>query len=365
MNAPQVADAILGNEMFTYFDRDRIAHLCEQAGLLTRALEYYDAPADIKRCIVQSDKIAEEFLINYFGKLTVELGLECLDEMLRVDIRRNLQQVINIAKKYSDLFGPTRIIDLMEKYRTAEGLYFYLGGIVNISEDKDVTFKYIEAATKMSQLQEVERVCRESDHYDPQKVFNFLKEQRLTEQLPLIIVGDRFNYIHDLVLYLYKNQQFKSIEVYVQRVNPARTPAVIGGLLDVDCDENIIKGLLNSVSPQSIPIDELVSEVESRNRLKLLLPFLESTLAAGTQQQAVYNALAKIYIDSNNNPERFLKENDQYDTLTVGKYCERRDPSLAFIAYQKGQNDLELINITNENSMFKQQARYLIERFVS
>jgi clathrin heavy chain len=311
---------------------------------------------------VQSDKIPEDFMINYFGKLTVELGLECLDEMLRTNIRLNLQSVINIAKKYSDLFGPNRIIDLLEKYRTAEGLYFYLGGIVNLTEDKDVTFKYIEAATKMGQLQEVERICRESNAYEPTKVFNFLKEQHLTEQLPLIIVGDRFNFIHDLVLYLYKNQQFKSIEVYVQRVNPARTPAVIGGLLDVDCDENIIKGLLSSVPPQSVPIDELVEEVESRNRLKLLLPFLEATLASGSQQTAVYNALAKIYIDSNNDPERFLKENDAYDTLVVGNYCAKRDPNLAFIAFQKGQNDLELINITNENSMFKAQARYLLQR---
>jgi len=48
--------------------------------------------------------------------------------------------------------------------------------------------------------------------------------------------------------------------------------------------------------------------------------------------------------------------------LIVGKYCEKRDPNLAFIAYSKGQNDLELINITNENSMFKAQARYLLER---
>lgn len=191
---------------------------------------------------------------------------------------------------------------------------------------------------------------------------NFLKEANLTEQLPLIIVCDRFNFIHDLVLYLYKKQQFKSIEVYVQRVNPARTPAVIGGLLDVDCDESIIKGLLASVNPASVPIDELVSEVESRNRLKLLLPFLETTLQSGNQQQAVYNALAKIYIDSNNNPEKFLKENDQYDSLVVGKYCEKRDPNLAFIAYQKGQNDLELINITNENAMYRPQARYLLER---
>lgn len=362
MNAPQVADAILGNDMFSYYDKQRIAQLCEQAGLLSRALDLYQDPAAIKRVIVQTDKIPEETLINYFGKLTVDLALDCLNEMLKVNIRQNLQAVINVSKKYSDLFEPHRIIDLLEKYRTAEGLYYYLGGIVNMTEDKEVTFKYIEAATKMGQMQEVERICRESNSYDPEKVKNFLKEAKLTEQLPLIIVCDRFNFVHDLVLYLYKNQQFKSIEVYVQRVNPARTPGVVGGLLDVDCDENIIKSLLASVVPSSIPVDELVAEVESRNRLKILLPFLESTLAQGNQQQAVYNALAKIYIDSNTDPEKFLKENDQYDSLTVGKYCEKRDPNLAYIAYRKGQNDLELINITNENSMFRAQARYLLER---
>lgn len=162
-------DGESSNEMFSHYDRQRIAQLCEQAGLLTRALEHYEDPASIKRCIVQTDKIQPEFLINYFGRLTVDLALECLDEMLRVNIRQNLQSVIDIAKKYSDLFGPTRIIDLLEKYRTAEGLYFYLGGIVNISEDKDVTFKYIEAATKMGQMSEVERVCRESS-----KLLSFL-----------------------------------------------------------------------------------------------------------------------------------------------------------------------------------------------
>lgn len=362
LNAPQVADAILGNDMFSHYDKARIAQLCENAGLLTRALEHNEDPVAIKRIVVQTDKLPEDWLINYFGQLTVELSLECLDEMLKNNIRQNLQVVIRIAQKYSDLLGANRIIELLEKYRTAEGLYFFLGAIVNVSEDKDVHFKYIEAATRVGQLNEVERICRESQYIDGEKVKNFLKEANLQEQLPLIIVCDRFNFIHDLVLYLYKNQHFKSIEVYVQRVNPSRTPAVIGGLLDVDCDENIIKGLLASVTPSSIPIDELVAEVESRNRLKLLLPFLEQTLASGNQQQAVYNALAKIYIDSNNNPEKFLKENDQYDSLVVGKYCEKRDPNLAYIAYRKGQNDLELINITNENSMFKAQARYLLER---
>lgn len=194
------------------------------------------------------------------------------------------------------------------------------------------------------------------------RVKNFLMEQKLTEQLPLIIVCDRFNLVHDLVLYLYKNQQFKSIEVYVQRVNPARVAGVVGGLLDLDCEESTIKNLLGSVPASSVPIDELVKEVETRNRLKLLLPFLEAALQQGIQQTAIYDALAKIKIDSNDDAERWLVSNDQYDTLSVGKYCEKRDPNLAFIAYEKGQNDLELINITNENSMFRQQARYLLDR---
>lgn len=362
VNAPQVADAILGNEMFSHYDRARISQLCENAQLYQRALENSDDPAAIKRNIVRTDKFKPEWLVDYFGRMSLEQSLDCLNEMLKVNIRQNLQAVVQIATKYSDLLGPSRLIELFEKYRTAEGLYYYLGSIVNLSEDPEVHFKYIEAATKMSQFTEVERICRDSNYYNPEKVKNFLKEAKLTEQLPLIIVCDRFNFIHDLVLYLYQNQQFKSIEVYVQRVNPARTPFVIGALLDVDCDESIIKNLLQSVDPTSIPIDDLVSEVESRNRLKLLLPFLEATLASGNQQQAVYNALAKIYIDSNNNPEKFLKDNDMYDTLVVGKYCEKRDPNLAYIAYRKGSNDLELIRITDENSMFKAQARYLLDR---
>lgn len=365
VNAPQVADAILSNQMFTQFDKGRIASLCEQAGLYQKALELYEDPDAVKRVIVGvagTPNFNMDWLVNFFGQMSVEQSLDCLDAMMKTNIRQNLQAVVQIATKYSDLLGPTRLIDLFEKYKTFEGLFYYLGSVVNMSEEPDVHFKYIEAATKVGQFAEVERICRDSQYYNPEKVKNFLKEARLTEQLPLIIVCDRFDFVHDLVLFLYQNQQFQSIETYVQRVNPSRTPQVIGGLLDVDCDESVIKGLLNSVNSASIPIDALVSEVESRNRLKLLLPFLEATLAAGNQQQAVYNALAKIYIDSNNNPEKFLKENDQYDTLSVGKYCEKRDPNLAYIAYQKGQNDLELVNITNENSMYRAQARYLLER---
>lgn len=108
--------------------------------------------------------------------------------------------------------------------------------------------------------------------------------------------------------------------------------------------------------------DELVEEVEKRNRLKLLLPWLEARIHEGSVEPATHNALAKIYIDANNNPERFLRENQYYDSLVVGKYCEKRDPSLACVAYERGLCDKELVAVCNENSLFKTEARYLVRR---
>ena len=222
-------------------------------------------------------------------------------------------------------------------------------------------FKYIQAACKTGQIKEVERICRESNCFDPERVKNFLKEAKLSDQLPLIIVCDRFNFVHDLVLYLYRNQLVKYIEIYVQKVNPSRLPVVIGGLLDVDCAEDQIKQMIMSVRGQ-FSVEELVEEVEKRNRMKLLLPWLETRIHEGSNDPGVHNALAKIYIDSNNNPEKFLKENQFYDSRAVGKYCEKRDPHLACIAYERGQCDEELIRVCNENSLFKSEARYLVKR---
>ena len=46
---------------------------------------------------------------------------------------------------------------------------------MNFSQDPDVHFKYIQAACKTGQIKEVERICRESNCYDPERVKNFLK----------------------------------------------------------------------------------------------------------------------------------------------------------------------------------------------
>ncbi|KDR74591.1 hypothetical protein GALMADRAFT_141603 [Galerina marginata CBS 339.88] len=282
VHAPQVADAILGNEMFSHYDRPRIASLCEKAGLLQRALEHYEDIADIERAIVHTTGFPADSMI-------------CLQEMLCINIRQNLQVVIQIATQYSDILGPIKLIEMFESFKTFEGLYYYLGSIMSLSEGPEVHFKH-------------------KRKYE--KVKNLLKEAKLADQLPLIING-----------------LTKFIEVYVQRVNSARTPQVV------------------------------VHEVEQCNRLKLILPWLEARVQAGSEDPAVFNAVAKIYIDidsdSDSNPEQFLKENNLYEPLVVGKFCEPRDPYLAYIAYAKRSH--ELVVITNDNSMFKQQARYFVK----
>merc|ERR1712241_580169 len=359
MAAPQVADAIMGNQMFTHYDRAHIAQLCEKAGLLQRALEHYTDLYDIKRAVVHTHLLKPEWLVQFFGTLSIEDSLECLKTMLQANIRQNLQVVVQIATKYHEQLTTVSLIELFEQFKSFEGLFYFLGSIVNFSQEPEVHFKYIEAACKTGQIKEVERICRESNCYNPERVKNFLKEAKLTDQLPLIIVCDRFDFVHDLVLYLYRNNLQKYIEIYVQKVNPSRLPVVVGGLLDVDCTEDIIKNLITVVRGQ-FSTDELVEEVEKRNRLKLILPWLESRVHEGSDEPATHNALAKIYIDSNNNPERFLKENPYYDSKVVGRYFEKRDPHLATVAYERGQYDRELIAVCNEN----QFRRPLIDQVV-
>lgn len=359
MAFPQVADAILGQGTLTHYDRPRIAGLCEKAGLFQRALEHYTDIFDIKRAIIHTHLLAPEFLVNFFGTLSVEDSMACLQEMLKSNIRQNLQICVQIAGKYHEQLGATALCELFESFKSFEGLFYFLGSIVNFSQDPEVHFKYIEAAVKTGQIKEVERICRESHHYDPEQVKIFLKEAKLQDQLPLIIVCDRFDMVHDLVMHLYKNDLRKYIEIYVQKVNTKRLPVVVGGLLDVDCSEDIIKNLILVVKGE-FETAELVKECESRNRLKLLMPWLEQRLHDGVEEPATHNAIAMIYIDSNQNPERFLKENKFYESLVVGKYCEKRDPHLAFIAYERGDCKQELIRVCHENSLFKNEARYLV-----
>ncbi|KAK8629636.1 hypothetical protein V6N13_078469 [Hibiscus sabdariffa] len=316
---PNVADAILANGMFSHYDRPRIAQLCEKAGLYVRALQHYTELPDIKRVIVNTHAIEPQALVEFFGTLSREWALECMKDLLLVNLRGNLQIIVQVAKEYCEQLGVEACIKLFEQFKSYEGLYFFLGSYLSSSEDPDIHFKYIEAAAKTGQIKEVERVTRESNFYDAEKAKNFLMEAKLPDARPLINVCDRFGFVPDLTHYLYTNNMLRYIEGYVQKVNPGNAP-------------------LYALCCQSSP------------------------LWRNARREIDFVCLPSSWSIFNNNPEHFLTTNPYYDSRVVGKYCEKRDPTLAVVAYRRGQCDDELINVTNKNSLFKLQARYVVER---
>ena len=86
-----------------------------------------------------------------------------------------------------------------------------------------------------------------------------------------------------------------------------------------------------------------VNEYYSSNQTKLLA---KSTFRGLTVlylwQECSINQLWFIYKFKWN---FYFRENPYYDSKVVGKYCEKRDPHLACIAYERGQCDAELIKV--------------------
>ena len=168
-----------------------------------QALEHYSDIYDIKRAVVHTHMLNPDWLVNYFGSLSVEDSLECLKAMLQANIRQNLQVCVKIASKYHEQLTTTSLIDLFESFKSFEGefvchssteslsslyknlapnflilflyhgrwylyhiqsckylfqsisllgLFYFLGSIVNFSQDSDVHFKYIQVSVMCSVL---------------------------------------------------------------------------------------------------------------------------------------------------------------------------------------------------------------------
>ena len=372
--AAQVADFIMGTEptMFSHYDRLEIARLCERARLYQRALEHYTDIEDIKRVMLNSQHIRPEFLVTYVrDNIPREQGLEVMRQLLSNNIRVNLRIVVQMAQKHIEFFRAEALIELFDSFESHEGLFHFLGAVVNESQDPAVHYKYIEAAATLGMARrdrtffaEVERVCRDSEYYPAEKVKDFLISLKLPEPRPLIHVCDKHGFVDEMTEYLYSNSLLKYIQVYATKVSPGKTPQVIGKLLDLNCDEDWIISLLRAVRG-GCAAEDLVEECEKRNKLPLLSGWLDDRCAEGNQDVGLHNAVGKINVSMNkNDPQKWLLENPFYDSKVVGVFCEKVDPYLAYLAYRRawGKCDEELIAVTNSNGLFKDQARYLVER---
>merc|ERR1719253_1403067 len=360
--APQVADAIIQNGILTHYDRAHVGKLCERAGMWQRAAEHYTDINDIKRVFKNSHQMNPEFVVTYFGKLNREQSIALLKDMMSRG-PSNMQVCVEVAKKYHEELGADELVKVFENAKATEGLYYYLGAVVNFSEDPVVHFKYIQSACMLGQFKEAERVCRDSNIYDAEEVKTYLKNAKLLDPRPLIHVCDRFDFVDELTEYLYLNSLLQYVEVYVTKVSPGKTPQVVGKLFDLGANEDFTKRILMAVGT-ACPVEEMVEIAETRNRLRMLQPWLEARVATGSTEPGTHNALGKILIQLNKDPKAFLTNNMFYEPKVLGPFCESLDPSLAFVAYKKGAGecDDELIKISFTHGLYRDLARYLVER---
>ncbi|ESS68039.1 clathrin heavy chain [Trypanosoma cruzi Dm28c] len=366
---PSVAEKIFARGVCLYYDGMKLAPLCERAGLPQRAIECYvtaqnqdpdlDNLSNIRRCLSQARSFNPEWILEFFGKLSQADSMRCLGDLLQ-NHRENFKVIVQVATKYSDALGADKLIELFLEQKLYPILYYYLGAIVPYTRDPEVHFRYIEAAAEVGQAQELERMTRESPCYDPERTKNYLKNKKLTNLWPLINVCDQHGYIDELVRYLIDTDNETLIEQYLQRRSPGKTPEVVAALIDCNAREDFIKNILNAVGTMC-PIAELVQAVEERSRLRLIQGWLEARLAEKKTDPALHNAVGKLYVDTDQQPDKFLLENAYYEPLVLGKYCENRDPNLSYIAYRKGHLSEELVELTTKNGMWKQLARYLVQ----
>lgn len=177
----------------------------------------------------------------------------------------------------------------------------------------------------------------------------------------MIYLCEIHGFVAELTEYLFRKDKLDYLEIYVCKVNPQAAGDICAVLLDLGCDESRVLGILQSVRG-ACPVDPFIPQMEQRGRLKLILPWMEGRIEEGLTDRVLNNAVAKVYIETNKEPELFLRNNPNYDPLEIGKFCEDKDPHMAVAAYVRGECDDELLALTNKHGLFRLQANYLIHR---
>lgn len=65
--------------------------------------------------------LASQWLVSFFGSLSVEDSLACLHALLSASIRQNLQLCVQVASKYHEQLGTQSLVELFESFKSYEG----------------------------------------------------------------------------------------------------------------------------------------------------------------------------------------------------------------------------------------------------
>ena len=153
--------------------------------------------------------------------------------------------------------------------------------------------KHILAAARLGRLDALEHATRESSCYDVQGVVDILQEFCASDPRPLINVCDRFDRIPQLTQRLHERRQLQYLNLFVQKVHPARAPEVVGALLDLSAPDEAISRLLLPMRDESLA-PALIEAANARVRLDVLRPWLQARAQGGAASEPIEQALRQL-----------------------------------------------------------------------
>eukprot|EP01062_Namystynia_karyoxenos_P039152 TRINITY_DN28473_c0_g1_i1.p1 TRINITY_DN28473_c0_g1~~TRINITY_DN28473_c0_g1_i1.p1 ORF type:complete len:1684 (+),score=694.99 TRINITY_DN28473_c0_g1_i1:92-5053(+) len=372
-STPQVADRLLASGMLTAYDAAHVAGLCERAGLSQRAMECYALAQqrngrsflpDMKRLAVHLGSAPAGWFGDLLLRLPPEHPPEIVAALMAAGVRQHASLLVDLCARVHAHCGPGPLIALFVEQRAWDPLYRFLERVVPESSDPEVHLRFMEAAARTGMHSELERITRESAAYDPAAARELLVSLRLTDQWPLINVCHRHGLVGEMVQYLLETKNLHYLDQYCcKRGGAARLPQVVGKLIEAGASDDYVSALAVKVGA-SAPIAATVAAADAKQKLPLLRVWLESRLSEGCTDRAMYTGLAKIYCDAD--AERalaFIRDcAGRFDAQAVGRHCAGREAALACAAYEAGQCDAELLQLTTERGMLPELADYLTKR---
>ncbi|CDR98027.1 clathrin heavy chain, putative [Babesia bigemina] len=367
---PRVGEMILQMNVLTHYDRSYIARLCESADLFDLAVKHHTSLFDIKRIVIKAGgKLSRGIFETTMKAMTPEQALEVIRDMADSSDVGN-HEVVSSALSLHNHIGTMQLVQTFERSGSSDLLFLFLKALPVISQaalaektelNATLVYKFIQCCIDRAEYDDLERVCKESNCYDGLRVKELLKQSALPSPKSLMIVCHKLGDLAELTEYLYRNGMEKAIEIYVNTINPGGVAAVVSALFDIGAAESTIHSILENLKDSNGMI-AMIKVADERHQLLMLKDWLQKRVNDGYKETEIHTALAKIRVSSQQDAEEFLRTNTHYDRAVVGKFCEERDPMLAYLIYSQATMDDDVLRVCAGNSLHRMLASYALKR---
>ena len=370
---PQIADKLLSTNAFPYCDKKVISKLCLEAGLVSRAIAMAEDIQGVIAILEAKVNVDPESVVTWFRD---HFEVQVKDALPELIIRvLNLLKLASprAAARLADLLIDLKKITVeqaMKAFANNEEtiIFFCSNRIADL--DTDNAHLFAIACCHRGEMDALTRLITGNNNYDPNMLFEMIQDASglAKNPAPILALMNKDEMLTKCISFLVHHNMLSVITNYVQKVNPGNTGKIVSALLSVDGDKEYIARLLESIKDIA-PVTEICNILEKADRLYLMKLMLEARAKAGLVDPETSTALIKTRISCNetDNLTKILQE-AEYDHYEVGTYCAERDPRMAFVAFatadstQQEQCDPLLLKLSAEHALYKQLARYLVQR---